>query len=241
MYHYPEEGPHHRPEGHYQPRENGAEMGGESQRSRGDEISGYLGEVDEGNGDQLNGFGQQSAADGRNGHVYGAEYQTDHGACREDPPAPALQSLGGLGQRRGSLCRHGCKWERQALIVGVDPKQDVGHGKPQDPRDYHAGDHQRDGHSPIAVEEGAQHQGLRIDGRGPPGRNQFCESELLGRGRLHQVLVPKQSLENPGLGGDQARRHVVEEVDFLAPEGGERALDDLGEKDDRDPFGRCPE
>ncbi len=112
-----DEGAHHAPERHDEAGENRSKVGGEPQGCGGDEVPCDLGEIDEGNRNQLDRLGEQRPGYGGDGHVEHAEDKADHGSRGEHAPAPGVDTLRRLRKRRGALGGHRSEGERQALIV----------------------------------------------------------------------------------------------------------------------------
>ena len=105
---------------------------------------------------------------------------------------------------------------------------------------------EQDRHQPFTVQQRAQHDGVGIRAGRDPGGDLVVDAEGPGAGGLDEVLVPDELGEGTAgqrqsHAGGEAGRHVVQHVDFLAAERGERPARDFDEQDDRGPFRRGPE
>ena len=66
------------------------------------------------------------------------------------------------------------------------------------------------------------------------------DAELLGCGRLHQILIPQESLEGPCFSGNQARGYVVKQIGLLPLQRRERPLSQFSKENNGHPLRSRP-
>ncbi len=200
-----------------------------------EEVFGDMGELDPGNGENLDGFRKDHPRSRREQHVERPEDEADHPPDGKDAPLPAGGvPFGGFGQGHIAKGTDGSHREREFLDIGSQPVESVAETEVVNGGNDFKADHQQDRNQPIAVEKGAIDKGIGTEHRGHPGRDVLSQPQHSRRLGLYQILVPEQSRERRS---HCRPRHVIEDEDLLLAQSGVGAFGDFGKEDDRDPPG----
>ena len=164
------------PERQHEAGQHKPQIGGHSQRCRRQQVFEVAGEVDPGDGQQLERPAGDQPGECRQPHIDAAEQQSYPHTCGKHLPAPAggatlVAVTCALGQGGGALRGHRRHREGQPLDVAGDAEQHVAETEPLRPGQHLTNHQQGHGRQPVAVQEAASRERLRAQCRSHPIRD----------------------------------------------------------------------